>query len=145
MTDYEKNASELAEKYDIKLIVLDCTYREYFPDDTKKRDVYKFGLSSPYYEYIFTFGDSIANTNKNHKIGIGNKGYKQPGFYDIFASVQKHEVSRDIDEFISEFCYTDEYGIKNLINLHKEVIQEYKNFSSLFRKGIIPDDILEIC
>ena len=140
MTDYEKNAVELAEKYNIEKKIINVECKKYFPDDKKKRDVYTIELSSPFSSYTFTFGDSIANTEEN-KI---RKVKKVPSFYDLFACTQKYEVSADIDEFCQEFGYTADYGIKNLIKLHNAVKLEYIDFSSLFRNGIIPDDILEI-
>lgn len=143
MTDYEKNAIELAKKYSIEKKILDVECKKYFPDDREKRDVYTIKLSSPFYSYTFTYGDSIVNTRENKK--FSNKIQKVPSFYDIFACVQKYEVSDDIDDFISEYGYTVDYGIKNLIDLHNAVKLEYKNFSKLFESGIIPDDILEIC
>ena len=138
MTEYEKHAIELAKKYNVEKKILDVECKKYFPDDKEKRDVYTIKLSSPFHSYTFTYGDSIANTRENSR----NK--KVPSFYSIFACVQKYEVSDDIDDFISEYGYTLDYGIKNLIDLHNAVKLEYKNFSKLFESGIIPDDILEI-
>lgn len=145
MTDYEKNAAELAKKYNIEKKILCKEFRKYFPEDKEERDVYTIELSSPFSSYTFTFGDSIANTNKNLNIGFNGRSIKTPTFYDLFACTQKYEVSADIDDFIAEYGYTADYGIKNLIKLHEAVKEEYKNFSSLFENGIIPDDILEIC
>jgi len=142
MTKYEKNAFNLAKKYNIEKKILDVECKKYFPDDKEKRDVYTIKLSSPFHSYIFTFGDSIANTNRALQYG---KCRIYPSFYDIFACTQKYEVPKDIDGFISEYGYTADYGILNLINLHNAVKLEYENFSRLFENGIIPDDILEIC
>ena len=144
MTDYEKNAFELAEKYNIEKKILHKEFIKYFPGDKEERDVYTIRLTSPFYSYVFTFGDSIANTNKNLNIGFNGMSIKTPSFYDLFACTQKYEVPEDIDEFCQEFGYTADYGKKNLIKLHEAVKEEYKNFSSLFENGIIPDDILEI-
>ena len=35
--------------------------------------------------------------------------------------------------------------ISSIQKTYNAVKEEYKNFSSLFENGIIPDDILEIC
>ena len=145
MTDYEKNAVELAEKYNIEKKILCKEFRKYFPSDKEERDVYTIRLSSPFSSYVFTFGDSIVYTNKNLNIGFNGRSIRTPSFYDIFSCTQKYEVSNDIDEFCQEFGYSADYGIKNLIKLHEAVKEEYKNFSSLFRNDVIPTDILEIC
>lgn len=140
MGEYEKNAVELAEKYNIEKKIINVECKKYFPDDKEERDVYTIELSSPFSSYTFTFGDSIYNTEENKK----RKVKKVPSFYNLFACTQKYEVSADIDDFIAEFGYTADYGIKNLIKLHEAVKEEYKNFSSLFRDDVIPTDILEI-
>ena len=140
MTDLEKNAVELAEKYNIEKKIINVECKKYFPDDKEKRDVYTIRFTSPYHLYTFTFGDSIANTNDNRNRRVK----KVPSFYDLFACTQKYEVPEDIYEFCQEFGYTADYGIKNLIKLHNAVKLEYINFSNLFEYGIIPDDILEI-
>ena len=145
MTDYEKNAAELAKKYNIEKKILRKEFIKYFPDDKEKRDVYTIELLSPFSSYVFTYGDSIANTNRNLNFCFGDSRRKTPTFYDLFACTQKYEVEDDIEDFCQEFGYTADYGIKNLIKLHEAVKEEYKNFSSLFENGIIPDDILEIC
>lgn len=141
MTEYEKNAIELSKKYNIEKKVLDVECKKYFPEDKEKRDVYTIKLSSPFHSYTFTYGDSIVNTREN----LTNRIRKVPSFYDILACVQKYEVDDNIDDFISEYGYTIDYGIQNLIDLHNAVKLEYRNFSKLFENGIIPDDILEIC
>ena len=144
MGEYAKNAVELAEKYNIEKKIINVECKKYFPEDKKERDVYTIRFTSPFYSYVFTFGDSIANTNKNLNIGFNGRSIKTPSFYDLFACTQKYEVPEDIDDFCQEFGYTADYGIKNLIKLHNAVKLEYVNFSSLFENGTIPDDILEI-
>ena len=63
--DYEKQAKDFCKKYNVKIQARYIKYAPYnnFGDDTP-RDIWQIKLSRQNREYIFTFGDSIANREK---------------------------------------------------------------------------------
>jgi len=161
MKEYEKEAREVAKKYGIEIKPIKKEYDFYFDDDEKKghkRDIYTLSITSPRGGYIFTFGNSLNDStgyptvyNEETESDFYTKDMPTV-YYIIFASVQKCEVGT-IDDFIADFGYDfscDSYEeakekISSIQKTYNAVKEEYKNFSSLFENGIIPDDILEIC
>jgi len=156
MKDYEKEAREVAKKYGIEIRPLKKEYDFYFDDDKKngqRRDVYTILITSPYGDYTFTFGESLnKSTGKTGETIFFDKDEEIELYYSILASVQKYEVGT-IDDFIADFgydfsCNSYEEAKEKISSIQKTynaVKEEYKNFSSLFKNDIIPDDILEIC
>ena len=156
MNEYEKEAREVAKKYGIEIRPLKKEHGFYFGDDEKNghlRDIYTLLITSPYGGYTFTFGESLNDsTGKAGETIFFDKDEEMELYYSILASVQKYEVG-NIDDFIADFGYDfscDSYKeakekISSIQKTYNAVKEEYKNFSSLFENGIIPDDILEFC
>jgi len=147
MKEYEKEAREVAKKYGIEIKPIKKEYDFYFDDDEKKghkRDIYTLSITSPYGGYTFTFGESLnKSTGKAGETIFFDKDEEIDLYYSILASVQKCEVGT-IDDFIADFGY--DFASKAVKRkTYKALKKEYKNFSSLFENGIIPDDILEVC
>ena len=156
MNEYEKKAREVAKKYGIEIRPLKKEYNFYFDDDEKngqRRDVYTLLITSPFYGYTFTFGESLnKSTGKAGETIFFDKDEEIELYYSVLACIQKYEVGT-IDDFIADFgydfsCNSYEEAKEKISSIQKTynaVKEEYKNFSSLFENGIIPDDILEIC
>lgn len=156
MSEYEKEAREVAKKYGIEIRPLKKEYDFYFDDDEKKghkRDIYTLLITSPFYGYTFTFGESLNDsTGKAGETIFFDKDEEIEFYYSVLACIQKYEVGT-IDDFVADFGYDfscDSYEeakekISSIQKTYNAVKEEYKNFSSLFENGIIPDDILEIC
>jgi hypothetical protein len=156
MSEYEKEAREVAKKYGIEIRPLKMEVEFYFDDDEKKghtRDVYTLLITSPYGGYTFTFRESLyKSTGEAGETIFFDKDEKIELYYSVLACIQKYDVGT-IDDFIADFGYDfscDSYEeakekISSIQKTYNAVKEEYKNFSSLFENDIIPDDILEIC
>ncbi len=62
--DYEKQASDLAAKLGLELIINKVEHRKHFLDDTDSRDVYNVTLKRGSRSYTFDFGQSINCSGK---------------------------------------------------------------------------------
>lgn len=98
-----------------------CKYlknAKYFPDDKGCRDVYTITLTKGKREYVFTFGQSIANT-----------GLKEPTAYDVLSTITKNNPGT-FDDFCSEYGYdTDSRTAERVYNAVRE---EWLNVKALF-------------
>ena len=126
MEIYIRQVNDFAEKHGVKMIILDKTYGYHFIGDNQKRSIFKIKLTRNKKQFIFDFGQSIAN------------GSKEPNMYDILACLQKYDVA-DFACFMGDFGYKDN---KDTRKLYKLVCKEYKNVMKLF--GDIIDELQEI-
>lgn len=93
--DYNKQAKEFLKNTESSLKIEFNHFGEYsLFGDSVKRNIYNCVLSRGE-SFKFTFGDSVANTEK------GNK----PNEYDILSSLSLFEG--DFKEFCEEFGYND--------------------------------------
>lgn len=94
---------------------------KYFSDDEQERDIYEIHLKRGSKEYIFTFGQSLANTKK----GVA------PSAYDVLACLTKYEPGT-FEDFCSEFGYDTDS--KRAEKTYNAVRDEYLNVSRLFNE-----------
>ena len=95
----------------------------YFYGDKNKRDIYKVTLKRGEREFVFTFGNSIIETEK---------GNRQIDAYDVLATLTKYNVG-SIDDFISEFGYSsNEMPISEIQKIYKDVKNEYNQLKMLY-------------
>ncbi len=90
--DYEKQASDLATKLGLELIINKVEHRKHFLDDTDSRDVYNVTLKREDKSYTFDFGQSISkscNTVKVKQIALVNQ-------IEVFAGFKMREVHGSI-------------------------------------------------
>ena len=125
--NYEKQAQEFAAKHNIKMIVLDSEYREYFDDDKDCRHVFKLLLKRKGKQYTFTFGQSISN------------GGEEPKMYDVLACLTKSDPE-DFEYFCSEYGYDTDS--RKAYKTYLAVCREYNAVCRLF--GDIMDELMEI-
>lgn len=128
MNEYEKQANDFAEKYGVKLAILDKEYKKYFADDKSARWVFKLRLSRNGKRYTFEFGQSVSAGDKN------------PTMYDVLACFIKNNVGT-FEDFCSEFGYSDDS--MKAYKTYKAVLKEYKAVIRLF--GDVIDELQEIC
>ena len=64
MTDYQKQGKSFLNSTGSKLVIKFKKYDKHFPSDTDKRNVWEVKLSRGSREFVFPFGDSIANRDK---------------------------------------------------------------------------------
>ena len=124
--NYEKQASNFAKKYGVKLEILGSEYKTMWGEE-QKRWVFKCKLSRNHKSYTFAFGQSIAN------------GSNDPTMYDILTCLTKYDP-----ETLENFCAEFGYNINNRDSkkTYKAVCKEYEAVERLF--GDIMDELQEI-
>lgn len=124
---YTKTAQQFANKYNVKLTILDSEFRKYFLEDKEPRYVFKCKLSRGKKSYTFNFGQSIA------------AGGEEPNIYDILACLTKHDPE-SFEFFCSNYGYnTDSRAAEKI---YKAVVKEYNAVNRLF--GDIIEELEEI-
>ena len=118
-TEYEKQAEAFMKKTGTKIKFKDVKYDYHFPDDTKKRDIYKIVIKRNGKQMTIHFGQSWFNTE------LGNP----PTYYDVLACLTKEDPST-LYEFCSEFGY-DPYE-ENTRKTHKLCTREWQKVNNLF-------------
>lgn len=130
LSEYEIQARRFAEKYGVKLHVIDYSYGRYFPNDKDERFIFKMRLTRGRKSYTFTFGQSIAN------------GSQEPTLYDVLSCLQKYDCGT-----FENFC--DEYGYdtdsRSAERIYKGCVKEYNAVARLFGdSGECYDELCEI-
>lgn len=126
MTDYKKQAKDFLEKTGTRITCTYITTAKYFPDDKIKRDIYSVVIvreSSGKY-LTLTFGDSIANTEKNYY----SHARKSPDAYSILACLPNY-TPETLDDFANEFGYTKP---SEAIRVYKEIKRQYKQLCEMY-------------
>ena len=116
-SQYNKAVNIVAEKFNIKLKVLDSVYKCMQWDKSQPRYVFKLQLLRGKKSYTFEFGQSIA------------KGNEEPTLYDVLTCLQKYDVGT-----FKNFC--DDFGYDNdsrtAEKTYKSVVKEFKAMERLF-------------
>jgi len=127
-TNYEQQANEFAELYNLKLSVSQPTYKDHWHDG-KMRWVFPCKLSRNGKSYPFKFGQSIA------------AGKEKPNMYDILSCLQKYDVG-SYESFCKEFGYENS---KKSYTTYLAVCKEYEGVCRLFEDSeTILDELREI-
>ena len=126
MNDYEKQASNFAKKYGVKLQILGSEHKSVWGEQ-QKRWVFKCKLSRNHKSYTFEFGQAIAD------------GSNEPTMYDILSCLTKYDP-----ETFENFCAEFGYDINKRISkkTYKAVCKEFAAVKRLF--GDIMDELQEI-
>jgi len=149
--DYQQQAIDFLQKYNIEISINFESTRKYFFDDKIKRDVYNIVLTKQNKKFEFNFGASIDSTEKR-RIALNpswsdyhekNKHLKisrlklleqaTPTAYDVLACLQNYEVG-DLDDFLSEFGYEIKKpgDLRKFQKIHLAVYEEWHNVSRFF-------------
>ena len=134
MKNYIMQAENFCKEFNVTVEIKYLYCGKYFSDDKQNRNIYSVNISRNGKNWDFKFGDSIYNTEKK----------KKPSVYDILATITKHEVSNNFDEFISEFGYEmkTEKDYIDFKKIHMDCLAEYKNVLNMF--GDCMDELQEI-
>ena len=125
MCEYQNQANQFANKYNVKLTVVDTDYGKYFHDDKESRHIFKLRLQRGRKSYTFKFGQSIA------------AGAEEPTMYDVLACVQKYDVG-SFEDFCGEFGYDTDS--RTAERIYKAVCKEYEAMCRLFTE----DELMEM-
>ena len=118
-TNYQQQATDFLTSAETKLTVTFKEYGKYFDDDKQYRNIYICTLKNSLHRFIFTFGDSVQNTNNGEK----------PNEYDILSCLNKYPTDTFAD-FCSEFGYDDDS--RKAFKTYKAVKREWENVNKLF-------------
>ena len=91
----------------------------HFEDDKEPRNIYQITLKKGDRIYIFNFGDSIANSNKEIK----------PSVYDVLSCLIKNEVG-SFEDFCGNYGYDEDS--RKAERIYKAVLEEWKNIKMLY-------------
>ncbi len=116
-SQYNKAVNILAEKFNIKLKIIDSTYKCMQWDKNQPRYVFKLQLLRGRKSYTFEFGQSIM------------KGNEEPTLYDVLTCLQKYDVGT-----FEDFC--NDNGFDNDSRMaektYKAVVKEFQAMERLF-------------
>jgi hypothetical protein len=125
--NYQKQANQFAAKHNVKLSVIDSSYRKYFNDDKQSRFVFKLHLTRNKKQYTFDFGQSIA------------AGAEEPTMYDVLTCLTKYDPE-SFEDFCNEFGYSEDSISAH--KTYKAVCREYAAVERLF--GDVIEELREI-
>jgi hypothetical protein len=149
--DYQKQAIDFLQKFNIEISINFESTRKYFIDDKIKRDVYNIVLTKENKKFEFNFGASIDSTEKrrialnpswsdyhekNKHLKIPRKKLLEqatPTAYDVLACLQNYEVG-DLDDFLSDFGYEIKKpgDLRKFQKIHLAVYEEWHKVSRFF-------------
>jgi hypothetical protein len=130
MKDYQQQAKNFAQKYNVKLIVVgEPEYRPYFKDDAESRYVFKLRLTRNGRKYTFTFGQSISS------------GAEEPDLYDVFSCLTKYDPG-DFENFCSDFGYDTDS--RTAERIYKSVCKEWGAMNRLFPDSKTLEEMADI-
>jgi hypothetical protein len=116
-SQYNEAVNILAKKFNIKLKIIDSTYKCMQWDKNQPRYVFKLQLLRGKKSYTFEFGQSIV------------KGNEEPTLYDVLTCLQKYDVGT-----FEDFC--DDNGFDNdsrtAEKTYKAVVKEFQAMERLF-------------
>jgi hypothetical protein len=116
-SQYNKAVNILAEKFNIKLKIIDSTYKCMQWDKNQPRYVFKLQLLRGRKSYTFEFGQSIM------------KGNEEPTLYDVLTCLQKYDVGT-FEDFCGMFGYDNDS--RTAEKTYKAVVKEFKAMERLF-------------
>lgn len=134
--EYEKQAMEFLEKYNIKMYINSMNEKNEEWGGLKYKVLIKRNINGKNKQMTVIFTDSVYNMTKN----------KKPTAYDILACLQKYDVG-SFEDFCNEFNYEmysetyRSYNYKNM-KLYNAVCREYENVNRIF--GDIIEELAEI-
>lgn len=117
MNEFDLQARQFADKYGVKLTILDEDYGPFFPEDKESRSIFKCRLSRGRKSYTFRFGQALARAGE------------EPTMYDILAILQKSDPE-DFENFCSEYGYDTDS--RRAYDTWKAVTKEWKAVERLF-------------
>lgn len=117
MTDYKKQAADIAGKLKIKFSYSTPDYKKYFPTDKEDRFVFPCKLQKGKKSYSFTFGQSIAENDN------------PPHIYDILVCMTKYDPGT-FEDFCREFGYDEDS--RTAEKTYKAVLKEWKAMNRMF-------------
>jgi hypothetical protein len=127
LNEYDLQANNFAEKFGVKMQILNVSYRKHFPNDTEKRYVFTIRLKRNGKQYTFNFGQSIAQRSN------------EPSLYSVLTCLQKYDVG-SFENFCSDFGY--DFFEKQSKIVYKNLCHEYRNVERLFTDCL--DELSEI-
>lgn len=116
-SQYNKAVNILAEKFNIKLKIIDSTYKCMQWDKNQPRYVFKLQLLRGRKSYTFEFGQSIM------------KGNEEPTLYDVLTCLQKYDVGT-FEDFCGMFGYDNDS--RTAEKTYKAVVKEFQAMERLF-------------
>jgi len=116
-SQYNKAVNILAKKFNIKLKIIDSTYKCTQWGKNQPRYVFKLQLLRGRKSYTFEFGQSIA------------KGSEEPTLYDVLTCLQKYDVGT-FEDFCGIFGYDNDSRMAE--KTYKAVVKEFKAMERLF-------------
>lgn len=121
--DYQKQAKDFCEKYNVKITSRFIGNDYHFKDDKETRDIYEVTISREGETIKLRFGQSIANSGTKFKKG------KKPTEYEVLCCLQKYPL-----ESFKTWCY--EFGYdedsRSALETYLACQKEYDNVVSLF-------------
>jgi hypothetical protein len=116
-SQYNEAVNILAEKFNIKLKIIDSTYKCMQWDKNQPRYVFKLQLLRGRKSYTFEFGQSIM------------KGNEEPTLYDVLTCLQKYDVGT-FEDFCGMFGYDNDS--RTAEKTYKAVVKEFQAMERLF-------------
>jgi hypothetical protein len=115
-SQYNEAVNLVAKKFNIKLKIIDSTYKCMQWDKNQPRYVFKLQLLRGRKSYTFEFGQSIM------------KGNEEPTLYDVLTCLQKYDVGT-FEDFCNMFGYTNE---REHGKIYDAVVKEFQAMQRLF-------------
>jgi hypothetical protein len=120
-SQYNEAVNLVAKKFNIKLKIIDSTYKCMQWDKNQPRYVFKLQLLRGCKSYTFEFGQSIA------------EGSNEPTLYDVLTCLQKYDVGT-----FEDFCGMFGYNLDSILErkkaktIYKAVVKEFNAMERLF-------------
>lgn len=119
MTNYIKQAEEIAAKLNIKLSVNDPKHKKHFAEDKSPRWVFPCILKHNGKTYSFEFGQSIA------------AGATPPTIYDVLSCLTKYDPD-SFENFCGDYGYDTDS--RKAEKVYKAVVKEWEAMTRLFNE-----------
>lgn len=126
LNDYDVAARDFLRATGTGLVVNYSHTGKHFQNDTQKRHIYSITITTSLHAFMFPYGDSIANTQKNRE----RCTWQKPTAYDILACLTKYEPEETLNEFAHAYGYTD--NPEEAIRVYNAVKEEWANVSKLW-------------
>lgn len=95
--EYILQAEKFLKDTDTEMTVTFLKNDRHFADDTEYRDIYKIIFKRGKVAEIIKFGQSISNSQHNHRI--------EPNAYDVLTCLTKHMPENSLEDFAAAFGY----------------------------------------
>lgn len=105
-TKYDKQARKFLKSTGATLSLKLIAHDKYFPNDEATRDIYQVTLTRAGRGFTFTFGQSLANSQKYHDTASNCRRIpgKPPTNYEVLSSLDPY-VPETFEEFAGDYGY----------------------------------------